>query len=428
MAWFSRKKKKKKEAEEPQEPLAQTSESEIEEEPDQEAADSEAADSEATGRAGSEVSEEPEEAAEKDEEVSEGIPDSEPDEQSAEVEPEPEPAEEIEESSEGAPEEAAELDDEPGEELGEEPQEETREGLFTRFRKKLSKTRTGLKGRIDSVFSGKTVVDEELLEELEEVLITADLGIEAALGILDGLRKKIRKKNLTDPLEIREALKESLLDMLQSADFGVDPPDKIPEVILIVGVNGVGKTTTVGKLARRYILDGKKVLLAAGDTFRAAAGEQLEIWAERTGADIVRHQAGADPSAVVFDALDAALARDVDVVLVDTAGRLHTRVNLMEELKKVRRIMDRKVPGAPHQTLLVLDGTTGQNAISQAKMFNEATPLTGLIITKLDGTAKGGIVIAVSNLINRPVLYVGLGEQMDDLNPFDPEAFVAAVV
>lgn len=242
------------------------------------------------------------------------------------------------------------------------------------------------------------------------------------------LRKKIRKRNLTDPTQVKAALKDSFLEMLSSSGPGQEEAVQGLEVILVVGVNGVGKTTTIGKLAHRGIKEGRKVLLAAGDTFRAAAGEQLEIWAERVGADIVRHKAGADPSAVVFDALDAALARKADLVLVDTAGRLHTKVNLMEELKKIRRVMDRKVPGAPHQTLLVLDATTGQNAISQARLFNEATPLTGLILTKLDGTAKGGIVAAVSNLLGQPVRFVGLGEQMEDLREFDPEAFVEAVL
>ena len=344
-----------------------------------------------------------------------------------------EPAQE----KEPEPEPSLDLEDEAGEEpveadLGpKEPDQEDRDngkkGLFRRFRERLSKTRSGLGGMLDSVFSSSAPVDEDLLEELEEILITSDLGIEATTALLDKLRKKIRKKNLTQAAELREALKESLLEMFKAPEE-YRPPKEGPEVILIVGVNGVGKTTTIGKLAHRHIGQGKKVMLAAGDTFRAAAGEQLEIWAHRVGADIVRHQAGADPSAVIFDALEAALARNCDTVLVDTAGRLHTRVNLMEELKKIRRIMDRKVPGAPHQTILILDATTGQNAISQARIFNESTPLTGLIMTKLDGTAKGGIVAAVSNLLDLPVHYVGLGEQMDDLREFDPLAFVDAVL
>ncbi len=343
-------------------------------------------------------------------------------------EPGEEPAQEEPLRKEAATEESEEAEpdqDEP--EPDESGENGARKGLFRRFRERLSKTRTGLGGMLENVFSSSAPVDEELLEELEEILITSDLGIEAATALLDKLRQKIKKKNLTQAADLREALKESLLEMFK-APGEEQLPEEGPEVILIVGVNGVGKTTTIGKLAHRYIGQGKKVMLAAGDTFRAAAGEQLEIWAQRVGADIVRHQAGADPSAVIFDALEAALARGCDTVLVDTAGRLHTRVNLMEELKKIRRIMDRKVPGAPHQTILILDATTGQNALSQARIFNEATPLTGLIMTKLDGTAKGGIVASVSNLLDLPVFYVGLGEQMDDLREFDPEAFVQAVL
>ncbi len=303
-----------------------------------------------------------------------------------------------------------------------------KKGLFGRFRERLAKTRASLSGRLDALFSGGGKVDEDLLEEMEEILITSDLGVEATTELLKKLRKQIKRRNLTDPADLKGALGDSLLELLDVGPAPPAPPAEGPEVILVVGVNGVGKTTTIGKLARRFILEGKKVLLAAGDTFRAAAGEQLEIWAERVGADIVRHQAGADPSAVVFDALEAAQARGVDVVLVDTAGRLHTKVNLMEELKKVRRVMAKKIPEAPHQTLLVLDATTGQNALSQAKLFNEATPLTGLVLTKLDGTAKGGIVAAVAHQLQRPVLFVGLGEQMDDLKPFDPNAFVEAIL
>jgi fused signal recognition particle receptor len=303
-----------------------------------------------------------------------------------------------------------------------------RQGLFARFKERLTKTRNDLKSRLEDVFTSRAQVDEALLDELEEALITADLGVAAAARLLEDLRRKIKQRSLTDPAQVKEALKESLLEILRQVEATPAKPVSGPEVILVVGVNGVGKTTTVGKLARRYLQEGRKVLLAAGDTFRAAAGEQLEVWAERAGAEIVRHQSGADPSAVVFDALDAALARGIEVVLVDTAGRLHTKTNLMEELKKIRRTMDRKIPGAPHQTILVLDATTGQNALSQAKLFHEATPLTGLIMTKLDGTAKGGILLAVASLLSRPILYVGLGEQMNDLKPFDAEAFVEAVL
>jgi len=303
-----------------------------------------------------------------------------------------------------------------------------RKGLLARFQERLAKTRSGLRDRLDNLFSSRTEVDEDLLEELEEILITSDLGLETTDRLLNDLRQQIKKKNLTDPQELKAALKESLLAMIPPAGQESVRPDQGPEVILVVGVNGVGKTTTIAKLARRHIRQGRKVILAAGDTFRAAAGEQLALWADRVGADIVRHQPGADPSAVVFDALEAALARGIDLVLVDTAGRLHTKVNLMEELKKINRVMGRKIPQAPHQTLLVLDATTGQNALAQAKIFNEATPVSGLIMTKLDGTAKGGILVAVAHLLDKPVKYVGLGEQMDDLKPFEAEAFVEAIL
>ena len=323
-------------------------------------------------------------------------------------------------------EEEPEPEDEPEEKPEKEPENETRKGLFARFREKLAKTRSSISGRLSGLISGKSVIDEELLEELEEILITSDVGVDCTLSLLDDLRRQVRKKKLIDPAQLQDAVKESMLKLLdQRHDH--QPPDQGPEVILVVGVNGVGKTTTIGKMAHRLRGEGKKVLLAAGDTFRAAAGEQLEIWAERVGADIVRHQAGSDPSAVVFDALEAAKAREADVVLVDTAGRLHTKVNLMEQLKKMNRVMQKIVPEAPHQTILVLDATTGQNAMAQAKTFHEAAPLTGLIMTKLDGTAKGGIVIAVAHQIEKPVLFVGLGEQMEDLKPFDPEAFVEAI-
>lgn len=353
-------------------------------------------------------------------------PEEKPEPAEAEAEDEEEPEADDKDESDQEVEEEPDSEEESKDELDQEPAKETRKGLFARFREKLAKTRSSISGRLSGLISGKSVIDEELLEELEEILITSDVGVDCTLSLLDDLRRQVRKKKLVDPAQLQDAVKESMLKLLdQPHDH--QPPEQGPEVILVVGVNGVGKTTTIGKLAHRLRGEGKKVLLAAGDTFRAAAGEQLEIWAERVGADIVRHQAGSDPSAVVFDALEAAKARDVDVVLVDTAGRLHTKVNLMEQLKKMNRVMQKIVPEAPHQTILVLDATTGQNAMAQAKTFHEAAPLTGLIMTKLDGTAKGGIVIAVAHQIEKPVLFVGLGEQMEDLKPFDPEAFVEAI-
>ena len=330
-------------------------------------------------------------------------------------------------ATEDSPAEDQSLDDplpDPPTEAG----EETRQGLLARFKERLSKTRTALSTRLDSLLAGKTRIDEETLEGLEEILITSDLGVGTAAALLEKLRVRTKKERLTEPEALKSALKDCFLELAAVEAEEPAKPTSGPEVILVVGVNGVGKTTTIGKLAHRYIAGGRKVLLAAGDTFRAAAGEQLTIWAERVGAEIVCHRPGADPSAVVFDALEAAQAREIDVVLVDTAGRLHTKVNLMKELKKIRRVMAGKIPDAPHQTLLVLDATTGQNALSQASLFNEATPLTGFILTKLDGTAKGGIAIAVAHQMNRPVLYVGLGEKMGDLKPFDPEAFVEAIL
>jgi len=336
----------------------------------------------------------------------------------------PEPAE--------APEREADEAARPAEEAQPEPApaeaRNNRQGLLARFRERLTRTRDSLSASLDGLLAGRTQVDEALLEDLEEILITSDLGVAASQQLLDGLRQKIKRRNLTESQELKGALKESLLELIDVQAPPPALPAQGPEVILVVGVNGVGKTTTIGKIAHRRVQAGDKVMLAAGDTFRAAAGEQLEIWAERVGAEIVRHKSGADPSAVVYDALEAALARGIDLVLVDTAGRLQTKVNLMEELKKIKRVMAKLIPEAPHQTLLVLDATTGQNAISQARLFNEATPLTGLILTKLDGTAKGGIVAAVASELKRPVLFVGLGEAVDDLRPFDPEAFVEAIL
>ncbi|PLX85400.1 MAG: signal recognition particle-docking protein FtsY [Desulfuromonas sp.] len=300
--------------------------------------------------------------------------------------------------------------------------------MFARLKAGLAKTQNSLVGRVDSLLRGRTVIDDEVIEDLEEILITADLGMQTTMQLISALEKRRGRGQLDTPDQLRNALKEELEAMLQldSKSFDVDGKGA-PYVIIVVGVNGVGKTTTIGKLANQLTRQGKKVVLGAGDTFRAAAAEQLSIWGERTGVDVIRHQEGADPGAVAFDAAKAAVARQADVLILDTAGRLHTKVNLMEELKKLRRILEREIPGAPHQTLLVLDATTGQNALNQAKLFNEAVDIDGIALTKLDGTAKGGIVVAIAAELKLPVRFVGVGEQIDDLRPFDASMFVEAL-
>jgi fused signal recognition particle receptor len=297
---------------------------------------------------------------------------------------------------------------------------------MSRLRHGLTKTRDFLNTDIEDLFSGKRKIGDKLLEELEELLITADIGVPTTMDLMDKISRKASK--IATPEDLKAILREEIMAIVGSAPAATKsatPPR--PKVIMIVGVNGVGKTTTIGKLADRYRRDGKKVLIAASDTFRAAAIEQLSIWAERAGADIVRHKDQSDPAAVAFDAVEAALARGVDVVLVDTAGRLHTKVNLMEELKKIKRSLSKKCEDAPHETLLVLDATTGQNALSQAKLFHEAIDINALALTKLDGTAKGGIVISICSTLDIPLKYVGVGEQIDDLQDFDPRQFVDAL-
>jgi fused signal recognition particle receptor len=300
-------------------------------------------------------------------------------------------------------------------------------GFFERLKSGLSKTHANLLGQIDSLVLGKKQIDADTLEELEEILITADIGVSTAVELIRTLEQRLKRNELKDGETLKRALKEELLARLSWQSASLDISSASPYVILVIGVNGVGKTTTIGKLASRFIAQGQRVLLAAGDTFRAAAAEQLEIWGERAGAEVIRHKEGADPSAVVFDACRAALARKSDILIVDTAGRLHTKVNLMEEMKKIRRILGREIPGAPHETLLILDAATGQNAISQAKLFKESAAVTGIALTKLDGTAKGGIVVAVSNEFKIPVRFIGVGEGVDDLREFDPAQFVEAL-
>ncbi len=300
-------------------------------------------------------------------------------------------------------------------------------GFFDKIKAGLTKTRDALNTTLGGVFSGFSHLDDDFYDELEESLILADLGVDTAVKATGLLRKAIKEQHLKTPEEAREALKQILVDMLSVGDRELNLSTK-PSVVLVIGVNGVGKTTTIGKIATQLVKQGKKVLLVAGDTFRAAAADQLEIWAARAGADIVRQHEDADPASVVFDGIQAAKARSVDVILVDTAGRLHNKQNLMNELNKISRIVERELPDSAREVLLVLDGTTGQNGLVQAKQFKEIAGVTSVALTKLDGTAKGGIVIAVSDALQIPVKYIGVGEQADDLMPFDPKDFVDALL
>ena len=300
-------------------------------------------------------------------------------------------------------------------------------GFFDKIKAGLTKTRDALSNTLGSVFTGFSEIDDDFYDELEECLILADLGMDTAVKATDRLRKTVREQHLKTTAEAKTALKAILVDMLNVGDTALNLSSK-PSVILVIGVNGVGKTTTIGKIATRLANEGKKVLLVAGDTFRAAAADQLEIWAERSGAAIVRQHEGADPAAVVFDGIQAARARDVDVIIIDTAGRLHNKQNLMNELGKISRIVERELPSASREVLLVLDGTTGQNGLIQAKEFSKIAGVTAIALTKLDGTAKGGIVIAVADSLQIPVKFVGVGEKADDLMPFEAEGFVDALL
>ena len=300
-------------------------------------------------------------------------------------------------------------------------------GFFDKIKAGLAKTRDALGSTLGSVFSGFSQLDDDFYDELEESLILADLGVETATKATDRLRKVIREQHLKTPEEAKQALKDILVEMLSVGETELKLDTK-PAVVLVIGVNGVGKTTTIGKIASQLVKQGKKVLLIAGDTFRAAAADQLEIWAGRAGADIVRQHEGADPASVVFDGIQAARSRDVDVILVDTAGRLHNKQYLKNELNKIRRIVERELPEASREVLLVLDGTTGQNGLIQAKQFKEIAGVTCMAVTKLDGTAKGGIVIAVSDALQIPVKFIGVGEQAEDLMPFVARDFVDALL
>ena len=298
-------------------------------------------------------------------------------------------------------------------------------GLFSKIGAGLKKTRDSLVGSVNGMLRSFTRIDEELFEELEEILVMGDVGAATAAHICEQLRRRVKEQGVTDPLQVRALLRQIVAEMLaggQELRIGTKP-----SVILVIGVNGVGKTTTIGKLAARLKSEGKKVILGAADTFRAAAIEQLEIWANRAGVDIVKHTQGADPAAVVFDAVTAAKARGADVVICDTAGRLHNKKNLMDELAKISRIIDRELPDADKEILLVVDATTGQNAVNQARQFKEAAGITGIVLTKLDGTARGGVVLAIREDLQVPVKFIGVGEGIDDLQPFDPEAFAAGL-
>ncbi|WPC40711.1 signal recognition particle-docking protein FtsY [Clostridium sp. JS66] len=299
-------------------------------------------------------------------------------------------------------------------------------GFFDKLKKGLTKTKDNFTEKITDMLSGAMSIDDDLYEELEEILITADIGVDTTLYIIEKLKEKIREKKIKDPSLVSGCLKEVIVDILGEESSTIKP-NKTPEVILVIGVNGVGKTTSIGKISAKLKNDGYKVLMAAADTFRAAAIDQLEVWSSRASVDIIKHQEGSDPAAVVFDAVQAAKARKTDVLICDTAGRLHNKKNLMDELGKINRVIDREFSEAERETLLVLDATTGQNAVEQAKQFMEVCPIGGIILTKLDGTAKGGIVISIKHSLNIPVKLVGVGEGIDDLQEFNPKEFVEAL-
>lgn len=300
------------------------------------------------------------------------------------------------------------------------------DAVTEKFKQGLSKTRESFSAKVNDLVKRYRKVNEEFFEELEEILISADVGVVTVMDLVEILKDEARARNIQDPAELKTVITEKLAELLSKdeQDTQLNIQDSEMTIILVVGVNGVGKTTTIGKLAYRFVQEGKKVVLAAGDTFRAGAIQQLEIWGERVGADVIKHQEGSDPAAVIFDAIQSAKSKQADILICDTAGRLQNKVNLMKELEKVKRVISREVPNAPHEVLLVLDATTGQNALSQAKVFKEATDVSGIVLTKLDGTAKGGIVLAIRHELDIPVKFVGLGEQMEDLQPFDADAFV----
>jgi fused signal recognition particle receptor len=299
--------------------------------------------------------------------------------------------------------------------------------LLDKLKAGIQKTRSGLVDKLEDVLSGKKEIDADLLEELEYTLITADIGVRTTEDILERIRTQVDRKLTGDAHEIRNLIREEILQVLAASETPLHTVALPPAVVMVVGINGAGKTTTIGKLAHRFLGENRKVLLCAADTFRAAAIEQLEVWAERAGVKMIRQKTGADPSAVVFDGLQAAKSQGVDYVIVDTAGRLHTKENLMLELDKMRRTCQRVIPGSPHEVWLVMDATTGQNGLEQARKFTESAGVTGIVLTKLDGTAKGGVVVAIARELNLPIRYVGVGEKIEDLLPFEPEKFVASL-
>lgn len=300
------------------------------------------------------------------------------------------------------------------------------DAVTEKFKQGLTKTRESFSAKVNDLVKRYRKVNEEFFEELEEILIGADVGVVTVMDLVEILKDEARARNIQDPAELKTVITEKLAELLSKdeQDTKLNIQENEMTIILVVGVNGVGKTTTIGKLAYRFVQEGKKVVLAAGDTFRAGAIQQLEVWGERVGADVIKHQEGADPAAVIYDAIQSARSKNADILICDTAGRLQNKVNLMKELEKVKRVISREVPDAPHEVLLVLDATTGQNALSQAKVFKEATDVSGIVLTKLDGTAKGGIVLAIRHELDIPVKFVGLGEQMEDLQPFDADTFV----
>ncbi len=308
--------------------------------------------------------------------------------------------------------------------------EERQGGVLARLRDGLGKTRTRLSDRVKAVFTGRSCIDPQVFEDIEEILIEADIGVETTLALIEDMQRTASEQKLETPQELYQVLKDELCALLEPGDHALTwavPDAPHPHVTLVTGVNGSGKTTTIGKLAAKRTQAGKSVILAAADTFRAAAIEQLTIWSERSGADLIKHQDGADPAAVAYDATGAAIARDVDYLIVDTAGRLHTKVNLMAELQKIQRVIGKLLPGAPHEVLLVLDATTGQNGLQQARLFTEALNVTGIVLAKLDGTAKGGIVVAIQTQLGIPIKLIGVGEAIEDLQPFDAQEFVNAL-
>ena len=378
---------------------------------------------------------EPEKETEPEAEEPEEVEPVEEPEQEAETESETEPAEAVEPESEEAAEPETELTEESepeaeieseGESQSEEAEPEKKKGFFAKIRDGLRKTKDAMVSRMQQVLGGFTKIDDDLFDELEETMITSDLGPETSVQICETLRKRVKERGVKDPQEIMGMIQEIIGEML-GEDQTLEYPTQ-PTIVMVIGVNGAGKTTTIGKLCHQLKGEGKKVLVAAADTFRAAAIDQLEVWTQRAGVDIVKHAEGSDPASVVYDAIDAAKARGCDVLICDTAGRLHNKQNLMNELAKLRKIIDRECPNSNCETLLVLDATTGQNGLIQARTFKETAGLTGIILTKLDGTAKGGIVIAIAQELGVPVKFVGVGEGIDDLKPFDPTAFVQDMI